>query len=83
MESLLWVAGIIVVGWLMLAVSMHFFKGGVFTTAVTGIGVLLLVSTVTGSSAILGVNAVTASAAVVLGAPGVVGMLLVKLITFI
>lgn len=54
-----------------------------FTTAITGLGVLLLVSTVTGGGSILGVNAVTASAAAVLGAPGVVGMLLAKLITFI
>ncbi|GEM_PF-5910326 len=83
MESLLWIAGIIVVGWIVLSASMYFFKGGMFTTAITGLGVLLLVSTVTGGGSILGVNAVTASAAVVLGAPGVVGMLLAKLITFI
>ncbi len=83
MESVLWIAGVVVVGWVILSLSIHFIKGGMFTTAASGLGVLLLVSVVTGGNTILGVNAVTASTAALLGVPGVVGMLLVKLIAFI
>ena len=75
---------IVLMGWVVLFGFKIMFDKGYLTGGLLGVGTLCLISTIFGSAkAIIGLNLITLSVAFLLGIPGVVGMLLMRIVTMI